>query len=52
MPEKQKQIMETLEKAISGMTDAQQDRLLGFGEGISFMNDLQKRQEKKEEVPV
>jgi|GEM_PF-2175976 len=38
---KEEQIMETLEDLLSKMTEAEKDRFLSFGEGMSFMKEKQ-----------
>lgn len=42
MSEKDKQIMETFEKVIPKMTDAEKKRLLAFGEGMAFKAEQQR----------
>lgn len=39
MSEKAKQILETIGKAIPGMSDQEVDKLLTFSEGMAFMVD-------------
>lgn len=39
MPEKKKQVLETLEKLIPKMSDNEADRLIAFTEGMAFMKD-------------
>ncbi len=37
MSDSQKKIIETINKIIPILTEPEQDRLLGFGEGIAFL---------------
>lgn len=39
MSEKQKEIMETLNKVMPKMTDTEREKLLSFAEGMAFMAD-------------
>lgn len=48
MSEKQKEILETFEKVIPKLSEAEQDRLLAFGDGMAFMKGQQ--EEKKKEA--
>lgn len=48
MSEKAEKIMETFEKMLPKLTEAEQDRLAAFSEGMAFMKDKQE-QEKEEE---
>ena len=45
MSEKEKQVLETLEKAIPNMTEIEMAQLLGYGEGLAAR---EKREEKTE----
>ena len=47
MSEKEKQVLETLEKVIPNMTDVERAQLMGYGEGLAARDD---RQEKTEEA--
>ena len=49
MSEKQREILETFEKVIPKLTEAEQDRLAAFSEGMAFMKDKQTQEEKKGE---
>ena len=42
MSGKDKQIMDTFEKVIPMMTDAEKERLLAFGEGMAFKAEQQR----------
>ena len=49
MSEKGKRVLETISKAIPGMSDQEVDRLLSFGEGVAFMvNQRQNRRQEPE----
>lgn len=43
MSEKEKQTMEEISKAVSGMTEAEKARFLGIAEGMSIMKDMNKK---------
>ena len=45
MSEKEKKVLETLEKAIPKMTDIEMAQLLGYGEGLAAREDRQERTE-------
>lgn len=49
MSEKQREILETFEKVVPKLNELECEKLLSFGEGISFMKDRQKQEEKKEQ---
>lgn len=38
MSEKQKKILEAMNKLVSQLSELDQERLLAFGEGLAFMN--------------
>lgn len=42
MSEKEKQVLETLEKAIPQMTEVEKARLMGYGEGLAARDESQK----------
>lgn len=44
MSEKEKQVLETLEKAIPNMTEMEMAQLLGFGEGLAAREDRQDKE--------
>lgn len=41
MSEKEKQTLDEISKAVSGMSEAEKARFLGIAEGISIMKDMQ-----------
>ena len=43
MSEKEKQTLDEISKAVSGMTEAEQARFLGIAEGMSIMKDLRQK---------
>ena len=47
MSEKQKQIMENFEKMLPKLTEAEQDRLVAFSEGMAVMKDMQMKAEEQ-----
>lgn len=47
MSEKQREILETFEKVVPKLNELECEKLLAFGEGISFMKDRQKQEEEK-----
>lgn len=48
MSEKGKQVLETLGKALPGMSDQEVDKLLAFGEGVAFMVDQRQNRPPRE----
>lgn len=44
MSEKEKQILETFEKVIPGLSEMEKEKLLSFGEGIAFMKGQQTKE--------
>ena len=49
MSEKQREILETFEKVVPKLNELECEKLLSFGEGISFMKDRQMQETKKEQ---
>lgn len=47
MSEKEKKILETFEKVLPDLTEAEKEKLLSFGEGMAFMKTKEKKREKK-----
>ena len=47
MSEREKQVLETLEKAIPNMTEMERAQLMGYGEGLAAREDRQKKDEKE-----
>lgn len=43
MSEKEKQTLDEISKAVSGMTEAEKARFLGIAEGMSIMKDRARR---------
>ena len=41
MSEKEKQTLDEISKAVSGMSEAEKARFLGIAEGMSIMKDMQ-----------
>lgn len=41
MQEKERQIVESIEKALPNLTESQKERLLGFGEGVAIIAQQQ-----------
>ena len=50
MSEKQKQIMETLEKFVPKLDELECEKLLSFSEGMAFMKQKQEDNEEKQGV--
>ena len=51
MSEKEKQTLDEISKAVSGMTEAEKARFLGIAEGMSIMKEMgQKNLESNEEL--
>lgn len=49
MSEKERQILETIAKAVPQMSERQKGRLLGYGEAILDMREIEQMQEKSDE---
>lgn len=47
MPEKDRQIIQTIESALPNLTEMQKERLLGFGDGVAAIA----RQQAEEKGP-
>lgn len=47
MSEREKQVLETLEKAIPNMTEMERAQLMGYGEGLAAREDRQKQDDKE-----
>lgn len=43
MSEKEKQTLDEISKAVSGMTEAEKARFLGIAEGMSIMKDMNQK---------
>ena len=43
MSEKEKQTLDEISKAVSGMTEAEKARFLGIAEGMSIMKDMSRK---------
>ncbi len=43
MSEKEKQTLDEISKAVSGMTEAEKARFLGIAEGMSIMKDMSQK---------
>ena len=43
MSEKEKQALDEISKAVSGMTEAEKARFLGIAEGMSIMKDMSRK---------
>lgn len=51
MSEKEKQMLDEISKAVSGMSEAEKARFLGIAEGMSIMKDMsQKNQADDKEL--
>ena len=49
MSEKEKQTLDEISKAVSGMTEAEKARFLGIAEGMSIMKDMGQKNPAGEE---
>lgn len=49
MTEKEKQILQTIERTIPAMSDLEKEKFLSFSEGIAFMIEQQKRNKSESE---
>ena len=49
MSEKQKQIMENIEKILPKLSEAEQERLAAFSEGMAVMKDMQMQKAPQKE---
>lgn len=49
MSEKEKQTLDEISKAVSGMTEAEKARFLGIAEGMSIMKDMSQKNPAGEE---
>ena len=52
MSEKEKQTLEEISKAVSGMTESEKARFLGIAEGMSIMKDMNQEKTPEGEEPV
>lgn len=46
MSDREKQILDTFEKVLPGMTELEKEKLLSFGEGIAFKTQQKKNAEE------
>lgn len=49
MSEKEKQTLDEISKAVSGMTEAEKARFLGIAEGMSIMKDMNQEKTLEDE---
>ena len=49
MSEKEKQTLDEISKAVSGMTEAEKARFLGIAEGMSIMKDMSRKNLESDE---